>query len=264
MATISGYDSFSMGMLFSSLNNNHQQNNKFSFMNGGMDMLGINYGDYASIRSGSYHRLLKAYYSDALNDEVKQQVSPVTSTSTSKDDVKTLTKIENAVKDLKDSAAALQANGKGSLYEKVEKTDKDGITTEDYDRDAIFKAVDKFVKDYNSVLESAGDSNTVNILRSAKTMVNYTKVNERLLAKAGITIGEDNKLSLDKEKLDKANVTDLQALFAGRNSYAGQTQMQASMMDIYAKNEAAKANTYGRNGVYTYNYNTGELYNSRI
>ena len=261
MVGISGYDSYSMGVLFSSIGN-QQRNNGFSFMGGGMDMLGINYSDYASIRSGSYHKLLSAYYSDSMSDEVKKAVSG--STSTSKDDARTLTGIKDAAETLMGSASALQTTGSKSVFEKVTATDDKGVTTTDYNRDAIYKAVNKFAEDYNAMLDKAGDSNTTSILRSAKTMVNYSKANERLLAKAGITIGADNKLTVDREKLDSANISDLKTLFQTRGSYGYQIQTQASMIDSYAKMEAAKANTYGKNGVYTYNYNTGQLYNSAI
>lgn len=251
MAAISGYDSSSLSILFSSINN-QQRSSGASFMGGGM--LGINFSDYASIRSGSYHKLLKAYYSDSMSDEVKNAVS--NSTSISKDDTKTLARIEDASETLQSSAEALQATGSKSVFEKV--------NGEDYDREAIYNAVNKFVEDYNTMLDQAADSNTRSILRAANTMVNYSKVNERLLAKAGITIDADNQLSVDKEKLNNANITDLKTLFQTRGSYGYQIQTQASLIEAYAKNEAVKANTYGSKGVYTYNYNTGELYNSVI
>ena len=67
MATISGYDSASIGVLFSSLNTKSGS--------GTTDLLGINYTDYATIRSGSYFKLLKSYYSMDSSDEVKKIVN---------------------------------------------------------------------------------------------------------------------------------------------------------------------------------------------
>lgn len=237
MATISAYDSSSIGVLFSGLNNT--KNNSFA----STDFLGINYSDYATIQNGSYHKLLRAYYSENVSDEVKSAVS--NKTSTSSDDTKTLAKIQSAAGDLKDSISNLQ-------------------TAKEYDGDAYYETVKKYVNDYNTMLEQAADSNTNSILRAAKNMTNYSKVNEKLLAKVGITIGTDNKLSVDKETLQKASETDLKSLFQSRGSYAYQIQTQASLIEGYAKNEAAKANTYSSSGVYTYNYTTGELYNSAI
>ena len=258
MATISGYDSASIGVLFSSLNQNN--NNSTSLFSSSSDMLGISYTDYATIRSGSYYKLLKAYYGDDCSSEVKSALS----TSTSKDDTNTLARIESAAEDMKESAATLMTTGSKSVFEKVTTTDEEGVTKTDYDTDAIYKAVKAFADDYNNLLDQAVESNTTNILRGARTMVNYTKVNEGLLAKVGITIGEDNKLEVDEEAFKKADMSTVKNLFGTRGSYGYQIQTQASLIETYAKSEAAKSNTYSSSGSYTYNYNTGELYNSTI
>lgn len=259
MATISGYDSASIGVLFSSLN--RTSSNTSSLLSGGSDLLGINYVDYATIRSGSYFKLLNAYYSQGSTGE---EAGTVLSTSTSKDDTKTLARIESAAGEMKESAEALLTSGSKSVFEKVTTTDKDGVTKTDYDTDAIYKAVKSFVDDYNDVLDQAVDSNTTSVLRAAKNMVNYTSVNERMLNKIGITVGEDNKLEINEEEFKKADMSTVKQLFGTRGSYGYQIDTQASLMESYAKSEAAKSNTYGSTGVYTYNYNTGELYNSVV
>ena len=41
-----------------------------------------------------------------------------------------------------------------------------------------------------------------------------------------------------------------------------QVSAKASLADYYAEREASKGNTYGNTGTYTYNYNTGEIYNT--
>ena len=84
MATISGYDSASIGVLFSSLNNNNRSGNGMS------DLLGINYSDYATIRNGSYFKLMKAYYTTGASDEISSIAKDKTNTSTSKDDTKAI------------------------------------------------------------------------------------------------------------------------------------------------------------------------------
>lgn len=260
MATISGYDSASIGVLFSSLNNRHN-NTANSLFSANSDILSINYADYASIRNGSYFKLLDAYYGmGKTSDSVKDTLS----TNTSKDDTKTLARIEDAASDMKESAATLMTSGSKSVFEKVTTKDKEGVETTDYDVDKIYKAVSKFVEDYNDTLDAADDSNTINILRSARSMVNYSAANERLLAKVGITIEEGNELKIDEEAFKKADMNTVKTLFQGRGSYGYQIQTQAAMMESYAKMEAAKSNTYGSTGAYTYNYNTGELYNTKI
>ena len=74
MASISGYDSSSLGVLFSSLNRN---NTTSSLLGGGSDLLGINYSDYATIRNGSYFKLLSAYYSKSDFHGQRHEGQPV-------------------------------------------------------------------------------------------------------------------------------------------------------------------------------------------
>ena len=250
MATISGYDSSSIGVLFSSLNSGRTNT---STMFGTSDLLGINYSDYATIRNGSYTKLMKAYYKKAASDAA---------TSTSKDSSKTLANIESAADDLKKASEALRTNGDKSLFTKKQTTDKDGKVSYEYDTDKIYKAASDFVDSYNKMLKEGGDSNTNSILRSTKSMVNLTKANSNMLSKVGITIGTDNKLSIDETAFKKADMNTVKSLFHTTGGFGYQTSVQAGMIESYAKSEAEKANTYNKSGMYTYNYATGEIYNT--
>lgn len=260
MATISGYDSASIGVLFSSLDTKTNKSGS-SMGNLTSDILGINYSDYATIKSGSYFKLMKAYFGDALSGEVKEAVS---TTNTSKDDTKTLARIESSSDDLKASADALLEKGTDSLFKTKTVTDKDGKTTTEYDTDAIYKAVNKFVEDYNSLVSEASDAKSSNIKGAAERLVRMADLNEKALEKVGITIDEDNELKIDKETFKSADMQDVKNLFGERASFGYQVATQASMINYYAENEASKSNTYGSSGTYTYNYNTGSLYNEVI
>ena len=257
MATISGYDSSSIGVLFSSLNSG---STKTSAMFGTSDLLGINYSDYATIKNGSYTKLMKAYYAKEASGDSSS--SSITSTSTSKDSSKTLANIESAADDLKKASEALRTNGDKSLFTKKQTTDKDGKVSYEYDTDKIYKAVSEFVDSYNKMLKEGGDSNTNSILRSTKSMVNLTKANSNMLSKVGITIGTDNKLSIDETAFKKADMNTVKSLFHTTGGFGYQTSVQAGMIESHAKTEAEKANTYNKTGMYTYNYTTGEIYNT--
>lgn len=257
MATISGYDSSSIGVLFSSLNSG---STKTSAMFGTSDLLGINYSDYATIKNGSYTKLMKAYYAKEASGDSSS--SSITSTSTSKDSSKTLANIESAAEDLKKASEALRTNGDKSLFTKKQTTDKDGNVSYEYDTDKIYKAVSDFVDSYNKMLKEGGDSNTNSILRSTKSMVNLTKANSNMLSSVGITIGTDNKLSIDETAFKKADMNTVKSLFHTTGGFGYQTSVQAGMIESYAKSEAEKANTYNKSGMYTYNYTTGEIYNT--
>ena len=104
---------------------------------------------------------------------------------------------------LKKSADAL---GNASLYEKKKFKKKDEETgeeteVEDYDWDAVTKAVKSFVDDYNSVVEQAGNSETKNVLRNAAWMTSITEKAGNLLSKVRITVGKGNKLEFDENAL---------------------------------------------------------------
>ena len=256
MATISGYDSSSIGVLFSSLNSG---STKTRAMFGTSDLLGISYSDYATIQNGSYTKLMKAYYTkEASGDSSSSSVSATTSTS--KDSSKTLANIESAAEDLKKASETLRTNGDKSLFTKKQTTDKDGNVSYEYDTDKIYKAVSDFVDSYNKMLKEGGDSNTNSILRSTKSMVN--QANSNMLSSVGITIGTDNKLSIDETAFKKADMNTVKSLFHTTGGFGYQTSVQAGMIESYAKSEAEKANTYNKSGMYTYNYTTGEIYNT--
>ena len=89
MRGISMYDSSSVSTLFSSLGSSKST---------GSGLFGINLSEYASIRSGSYGKLMRSYFSmdstkstSKSDDSTKNTIEDLaTTTSTSKDSTKTL------------------------------------------------------------------------------------------------------------------------------------------------------------------------------
>ena len=251
MRGISMYDSSSVSTLFSSLSSTKSK--------GGSDLLGINYSDYASIRSGAYGKLMRSYFSmdstkstsktDTKNDKSTEDMS----TSTSKDSTKTLAAVESDAKELTDSAKALYTRSGNKVFTK----DANG----NYDTGKMYDAVKSFADDYNDVLDSAGKSNTNRIALSAKIMKGDTTANESALKEIGITVDEKTgKLSVDEKTFKSADAEKVKKLFYGNGSYAYNVATQAAMTESYAKSEAAKSNTYAKNGTYNYNYNSGNIF----
>lgn len=190
--------------------------------------------------------------------------SSLKSTSTSKDSTKTLGVIEDAAEDAKKSLSALRTTGTKSLFNYETKTDENGKTVKVYDTDGIYKAVKSFLKDYNTLVNKAEDSNTQSILQARKTMINYASSYKSALAAVGITIDSDNELSIDEEKFKAADMSKVKALFQDKNNFGEQIEGQITKIDTYAEKEATKSNTYSDSGSYTYNYNSGDWYNSIV
>lgn len=246
------YDSSSVSTLFSSLGSSKST---------GSGMFGINLSEYASIRSGSYGKLMRSYFSmdstkstSKSDDSTKNTIEDLaTSTSTSKDSTKTLAAIESDAKELTDSAKALYTRSNNKVFTK----DSGGS----YDTDKIYKAVKSFADDYNSMLDTAGKSSTNRISQSVSSMKNETSYNEKALKEIGITVDEKTgKLSVDETTFKGADTEKVKNLFNGTGSYAYSVATKAAMTESYAKSEAAKSNTYTKNGTYNYNYNSGNIF----
>lgn len=252
MRGISMYDSSSVSTLFSSLGSSKST---------GSGMFGINLSEYASIRSGSYGKLMRSYFSmdsakstSKSDDSTKNTIEDLaTTTSTSKDSTKTLAAIESDAKELTDSAKALYTRSNNKVFTK----DSGGS----YDTDKIYKAVKRFADDYNSMLDTAGKSSTNRISHSVSSMKNETSYNEKALKEIGITVDEKTgKLSVDETTFKSADTEKIKNLFNGTGSYAYSVATKAAMTESYAKSEAAKSNTYTKNGTYNYNYNSGNIF----
>lgn len=220
--------------------------------------------DYASIRSGSYHKLLRAYYNkdkEAVTDAVKNSR---TSTATAQDSTKQLSRMESAGEALKESTDALITQGTKNVFKQETVKAEDGTTTTKYNAEEIYKRVNAFVEDYNDLVEETEDSNTSRIARTSAQMISLTNAYEKQLEKIGITVNKDNTLSIDKEAFLEADMSKVKDLFNGTGSYAYNVGVKASMIDYYAQNEASKANTYGSSGYYNYNYSYGSNYSNYI
>ncbi len=252
--------------LFSSGNvrNNNLAGLTNSLFGGGSSVL----GDYAMIKSGTYKKLLNAYYK---TDRVSSDSSDSESTTKksnrydrfaekklmeaqdkkAEENNKYVT-IRNEAGDLRTSAFALNSY---TLYR--EKTAEDGTTS--YDRDGIKNAVKSFVTDYNNLLTASSkvDSNIMasGVSSSISSLMKQTKSNEAALNAIGISIGKDNKLVLDEEKLGSADISAISSLFKGSNSYGNSVSTKASEIARQANTTAFNAtrtsSSYSQGGRYS-------------
>ena len=225
--------------------------------------------DYASIKNGSYGKLLKAYYrkmdeSSSISSGTEKNPSKLT-TSLAADSAKTLSAIDKAADTLKASADSLTSKGENSVFNAKEVTTKqeDGSssTTTEYDMEAIYKAVSGFATDYNALLDTAGNSTSTRVKNAVSNMTNITSIYSKRLEEAGITIGDDKRLTVDADKLKATDVSKLQSLFNESPSFAKSISSQASFVDYAASREVAKSNTYNRSGLYNSNYSMGNMFN---
>lgn len=250
--------------LFSSLNTSSSSRSSL----GNLNFL----SDYYSIKNGSYGKLLKAYYTKVAGSDTStsktetEDNSSKLSTSLSKDSAKTLAAIDKSADQLKESADALTNQGENSLFTEKEVTVKnaDGTTTttKEYDMDAIYSAVSDFVNNYNTLIDDVSDSDSTSVQNAASNMTNITSLYSKTLEKAGITIGSDNKLTLNEETFKAADMSNIKSVFNASPSFTQSISSQASFVAYAASREATKANTYTYTGTYTDNYSMGSLFDS--
>ena len=243
---ISGYDSSSIGTLFSSLNKRGSASSGFYALTSVLS-------DYSSLRSGSYYKLLKAYdgmdangtskLSSYLKDKSSKSSSLFSSTATQK---AAKAQAQDA-SELSDSLTALMDK---SLYETKTKTDKDGNKTSGYDVDGIYSAVKSYVSDYNAMVESGEDSDTSGVANNVSALETVTKLNRKALANVGITIGSDGKLSVNEDTFKEADMSDVQNLFQKGGSYGTQAASKVSLIENYAKAAASSGTGYTSSGKY--------------
>ena len=201
---------------------------------------GFSLSDYASIKNGSYGKLTKAYYGKKKNEAAG-------SAEDKKETISTEKKTASSASSLRAAVSALRDNK--NLFDKVKKKNADGEETADYDWDNISKKVQGFVDAFNETYAAGSKSEASGSYRGALSMVQNSAANKNLLSSAGITIGEDGKLSLDKAKLKEANVSDLKALFSGNGSYADRIDANASQ--IVNNSTAMAQKLYGSSGAFS-------------
>lgn len=223
--------------------------------------------EYNNIKSGTYYKVLKAYYSKVASDDTDSKSSSTKkNTLAVSEEAKTLDQIQGDAKSLSSAADALTTKGTDNLFKMKDITVKneDGTetTTRGYDTDAIYSAVKKFADSYNSLLDSASSSDSSSILRSTLNMTNMTKSYSKLLSSVGITIGTDNKLSVDETAFKASDMGTVKTLFNGNASYAYNAASRASMLNASASSEANKNKLYTNSGTYNNTYSTGNLMNS--
>ena len=225
----------------------------FSGMNGSKNngsnlFTSINLSDYNSIKTGTYGKLLKAYYK---KEDTEESTSNKTSTSkTESAYAKELKEVQTEANGLRDSATALMQRGSKSVFKEE-------------DMEKVYSAVSDFVKDFNSVVEKGRESGTKSVVNASEGLITLAGDYKEELKEMGITFDKDNKLTVDKETFMKTDINKVKDLFNGQNSFSYLTSVRAVSIANTAYSESNKSNLYTGNGDYSA-LTTGDLFNSII
>ncbi len=205
--------------------------------------------DYASLKNGSYSKLMKAYYagedskirSDSSSADILKKIKAQDPTATVSEDAKTYTTV---------------AANADSLQDAVEKISQTDLT----DKDKGYAAVKDFVDSYNSLVSSASKVEDESIANRLDSMANNAKAYEKSLNAIGISIEQDGTLKLNEDTYRAADSGKAESLFTSRGSFGYSTSVSAGMIQSNAKYAASSVSTYSASG--TRNSTTGTMFDS--
>lgn len=191
----------------------------FQGLSGG-NMGNLNFlSDYASIKNGSYGKLMKAYYGTG-------QTSNTSSGSTGRSSYNILEKLEQEKKNPKVSKDVQEANssltsGLSSLKNSIATLQNDDTyTSTDNGQSAADKAVSavkSFVNDYNKVVTAAKGSTLTSQTAYVTNMMSATAANADKLAEIGIKVNAKGTLDLNEAKLKAADISTIQEMFSSED-----------------------------------------------
>lgn len=187
------------------------------------------FSDYASIRNGSYRRLLKAYYAKDSN-------SGTTSAGSRSNGNYVLDQILEERRNPKLSAKTSEANsnltsGISTLKNSVKTLQNDSTYTASEDgtktaQDKVVSALKNYVTEYNDVVSAAKQSTLSNKTSHIASMMKSTAANADKLKEIGITINANGTLQFVEGLAKKADISKVQDLFSNENSMSyGSTVM---------------------------------------
>lgn len=186
-----------------------------SSSNGGTANLNF-LSDYASLKNGSYAKLMKAYYGSG-------QDSDATTSSTRSSTKNILKKLEEEKKNPKVSKDVQTANTNltsglssiksslSTLQNSATYTDTEGGKSA---ADKVTSAVKAFVSDYNNVVNAAKGSTLTSKTAYVSNMMSSTAANSGKLSEIGVRVNTNGTLEIDEAKLKTADLSKVQDLFS--------------------------------------------------
>lgn len=107
------------------------------------------------------------------------------------------------------------------------------------DVDSYRAQAQSFVDSYNAMIDKVGNSDSARILQRGVLMTNTGKVYSSALQRAGITVGSDNKLTVNDD-LSKVRATDIKTVMS-TNGFSDKVIQKAGQINSFA----------GGNGIFT-------------
>ncbi len=207
--------------------------------------------DYASIKSGSYGRLMKAYYGAGKSSSTTSAGSS-TSTSNVLDRILEERRNPKVSEDVKEANSNL-TKGISSLRNSVSTLQNENTYTNTENgktaADKAVTALKAYVSDYNDVVSASKRSTMTNKTAYIANIMKSTAANADKLSEIGVSINQDGTLQFNEGKMRSADLSKVQELFSSKDSMSyGSTVMsrlQFTGITSSATDSAEKDNTAG-------------------
>ena len=208
---------------------NTSQNYSYLFQSASGGSLGnLNFiSDYASIKNGSYGKLMKAYYGTAQSSSTSSSATASSENSSSKSRTSNvLERILEEKKNPKVSKETQEANAKlttglSDLRTSISALRNDSTYTDTSNgnsaADKVVSAVKAYVSDYNNVVSAAKGSTLTNKTAYVANMMSSTAANADKLSEIGISVNSNGTIELDEGTLKKAGIDKVQQLFSAKD-----------------------------------------------
>ncbi len=212
--------------------------------------------DYASLKSGSYGRLMKAYYGSGSSSS---SVSSGSKAQTNNVLERILEERRNpkVSEDVKEANANLTAgiptlkNAVSTLQNENTYTDTPGQNGQNGQSatDKVASAMKNFVSQYNDVVNAAKQSTLSNKTAYIANMMKTTKANADKLSEIGVTVNKNGTLQFNEATMKSAGISKVQEMFSSKDSMSyGSTVMsrlQFAGIAAGATDSTDKDNTAG-------------------
>lgn len=176
--------------------------------------------DYASLKNGSYSKLMKAYYgtgqstsTGASSDRKSRGSNVVDKIIEEKMHPKVSKEVQKANKDLSAGLSSLNSAVSTLRNDNTYTDTKDGKSASD----KVASAMKDFVTNYNNVVSTSKDSTLTSKTSYVANMMSSTAANADKLSEIGVTINANGTLTLNEGKLKEADISKVQELFSSDN-----------------------------------------------
>lgn len=194
------------------------------------------------------------------NNNNKNNSSSVNSSSETKKNNKLMEESRENFTALKKAAEEMKECGK-KLQDILEK-DTGNMTEEEAAkyRTTVEERITDFVDGYNSLIRKLDKENSGANGTYLKQIKEYFGRSSSLLGDMGIKADSDGILSVDKELLKSAELSDLKTAFGGNGSFAGKVSARVEDIIANAQTNLAILNKSLNTGNYSYNRTGSDIY----